>query len=115
MAIFLCLKTGGIELEVKINREIRNYTENLFFGLSMRPVYLFRFNLRRSRGPLFRTAGRAGHRDGFLALYAGRGSVCRAGICPLSRDDCGKADLDVGEIRVPAPQTALVPAGQPLV
>lgn len=36
MAIFLCLKTGGIELEVKINREIRNYTENMFFGLSMR-------------------------------------------------------------------------------
>ena len=36
MAIFLCLKTGGIELEVKINRGVRNYTENMFFGLSMR-------------------------------------------------------------------------------
>lgn len=28
--------TGGIKLEVKINREIRNYTESMFFGLSMR-------------------------------------------------------------------------------
>jgi hypothetical protein len=28
--------SGGIELEVKINREIRNYTESMFFGLSMR-------------------------------------------------------------------------------
>ena len=27
---------GGIILEVKINREIRNYTEAMFFGLSMR-------------------------------------------------------------------------------
>ena len=28
--------TGGVKLEVKINREIRNYTESMFFGLSMR-------------------------------------------------------------------------------
>ena len=27
---------GGISLEVKINREIRNYTESMFFGLSIR-------------------------------------------------------------------------------
>ena len=27
---------GGIILEVKINREIRNYTESMIFGLSMR-------------------------------------------------------------------------------
>ena len=27
---------GGSILEVKINREIRNYTESMFFGLSMR-------------------------------------------------------------------------------
>ena len=27
---------GGIILEVKSNREIRNYTESMFFGLSMR-------------------------------------------------------------------------------
>ena len=28
--------TGGNTLEVKINREIRNYTESMFFGLSLR-------------------------------------------------------------------------------
>lgn len=27
---------GGVCLEIKINREIRNYTESMFFGLSMR-------------------------------------------------------------------------------
>ena len=26
---------GGVNLEIKINREIRNYTESMFFGLSM--------------------------------------------------------------------------------
>ena len=31
------LCTGkGLKMEVKINREIRNYTESMFFGLSMR-------------------------------------------------------------------------------
>lgn len=38
MAVFLCLKIDRevSYLEVKINREIRNYTESMFFGLSMR-------------------------------------------------------------------------------
>ena len=35
MAIFYYPK-GGIILEIKINREIRNYTEAMFFGLSLR-------------------------------------------------------------------------------
>ena len=34
MAIFLC--KGGKTLEVKINHEIREYTESMFFGLSLR-------------------------------------------------------------------------------
>lgn len=29
---------GGLSLEVKINREIRNYTESMFFGLSLRQL-----------------------------------------------------------------------------
>jgi hypothetical protein len=33
--IFSLLR-GGLILEVKINREIRNYTEAMFFGLSLR-------------------------------------------------------------------------------
>ena len=35
VAVFLCFK-GVYGLEVKINKEIRNYTESMFFGLSMR-------------------------------------------------------------------------------
>lgn len=37
LVLFVLLKfKEGIYLEVKINREIRNYTEAMFFGLSMR-------------------------------------------------------------------------------
>ena len=36
VAIFFITKTGGVYLEVKINREIRDYTESMFFGLSLR-------------------------------------------------------------------------------
>lgn len=32
----MCQKGGVYGLEVKINKEIRNYTESMFFGLSMR-------------------------------------------------------------------------------
>jgi hypothetical protein len=31
-----CKSLGGDNLEVKINREIRDYTESMFFGLSLR-------------------------------------------------------------------------------
>lgn len=37
LVLFVWLKfKEGFYLEVKINREIRNYTESMFFGLSMR-------------------------------------------------------------------------------
>lgn len=37
LMLFVLLRfKEGIYLEVKINREIRNYTESMFFGLSMR-------------------------------------------------------------------------------
>lgn len=34
--VFIPEYIGGVILEVKINREIRNYTEAMFFGLSLR-------------------------------------------------------------------------------
>ena len=34
--VFFCPKGGAFHLEVKINKEIRNYTESMFFGLSLR-------------------------------------------------------------------------------
>ena len=36
---------GGICLEIKINKEIRNYTESMFFGLSMRQSFFAVFGV----------------------------------------------------------------------
>ncbi len=38
-------------MEVKINKEIRNYTESMFFGLSMRQFLFFRPCLRHTSMP----------------------------------------------------------------
>lgn len=40
-------------MEVKINREIRNYTEAMFFGLSLRQFHFFCLCLRGGGGHLF--------------------------------------------------------------
>ena len=36
MSVFIPTAEKGEQMEVKINREIRNYTEAMFFGLSLR-------------------------------------------------------------------------------
>ena len=36
VALSLCFFEGGHHLEIKINREIREYTEAMYFGLSLR-------------------------------------------------------------------------------
>lgn len=36
MSVFMPTAEKGEQMEVKINREIRNYTEAMFFGLSLR-------------------------------------------------------------------------------
>ena len=36
----------GVSMEVKINREIRNYTESMFFGLSLRQLIFLLWRCR---------------------------------------------------------------------
>ena len=60
MAIFLCQKGGVYGLEVKINKEIRNYTESMFFGLSMRQFLFSVLACGVAVGLLFLLRGRFG-------------------------------------------------------
>ena len=78
---------GGIILEVKINREIRNYTESMFFGLSMRQFVFSALAIRRRRGTVLsaETPLRDGNRQ--LDVYSRRRTVCGAGLYHLSRHD----------------------------
>ena len=71
-------------MQVKINQEIREYTETIFFGLSPRQFF-FRFSGCSSGGFVLSSAEQAWYGDGFLKSFAG---VCIEGGRPgVERDD----------------------------
>lgn len=77
-------------MEIKINREIRDYKENIFFGLSLRAAHFFAAGLRRGSKYLFGPAGCAGDGNGQLAVHPRCSALCRYGLCEISRHDGGK-------------------------
>ena len=62
-------------MEVKINREIRNYTESMFFGLSMRQFVFSLLAVGVAVGLYF-----------LLRPHFGS-TLCLTGLCQLSRYD----------------------------
>ena len=58
-------------MEVKINREIRNYTEAMFFGLSMRQFIFFCLCLRGGSGTLFPAQTLCRHGNRIVDVYFG--------------------------------------------
>ena len=63
-------KLGGDPLEVRINKEVRNYQESLFFGLSPAAVAVRTAGGRRGSGRIFRPAPCAGEWGDRLGLRA---------------------------------------------
>ena len=55
-------------MEVKINKEIRNYTESMFFGLSLRQFIFLSF-LRRGGGFVFPSPPTVWYGNPQLGLY----------------------------------------------
>lgn len=76
-------------MEIKINREIREYKENMFSGCRCGSSF-FCAGLRCCRRYLFRSAECAGYGNGQLAVYPRRGSLCCHGLCKIPRYDGGK-------------------------
>ena len=64
-------------MEVKINREIRNYTESMFFGLSFRQ---FVFSLLAVGVAIVLYFALKPHVGSFLDVHPRRGSFRRNGI-----------------------------------
>ena len=75
-------------MEVKINREIRNYTEAVFFGLSLRQIIFSVCALAVSVGVFF---------------HYRSSSVCGAGLCQIQRNDRREIHCRLGEIRISYP------------
>ena len=80
-------------MEVKINKEIRNYTESMFFGLSMRQFLFSVLACGVAVGLLFLLRGRFGTETLSWMCILGA-SLCGHGICKVQRHDrravCGR-------------------------
>ena len=77
-------------MEVKINKEIRDYTEAIFFGLSL---YLFRISLRDCRWALFFASPIHEYGNSELDLCTGSCSMCSVRVCKISWNDSGAVYL----------------------
>ena len=70
-------------MEVKINREIREYTEAVFFGLSLRQIIFFCLCARGSSSRFLSFEAYVGNGNDFVDLYSRRSSICCAGLCEV--------------------------------
>ena len=86
-------------MEIKINREIREYKENMFFGLSLRQLVFSVLSCGVAVGIYF------GLRN-VLAVYPRRGSLCCHGLCKIPRHDGGKIRDRLGTLGISDPQAA---------
>ena len=63
-------------MEVRINKEVRNYQESLVFGLSLRQFLFALLAVAVAVGFIFWAAPRAGEWRDRLGLHSGRVSIC---------------------------------------
>ena len=76
-------------MEIKINKEIRGYTESMFFGLNARQFIFALLAVGLSR-----------HGNRVVAVHIGRCAVCRDGLFEIQRHDGGEVLAGVYPLRV---------------
>ena len=82
-------------MEVKINREIRNYTESVFFGLSLRQCVFSLLAVGVAVGLYFLLKPYVGTKTVSWMCVFGRGSLCGAGLFHLPWHDRQAISLGV--------------------
>lgn len=87
-------------MEVKINREIRNYTESMFFGLSLRQFIFFCSRLWRCGRTVFLAQTVCWHGNRIVGVHFGCCSVCGTWLCEVQRYDRRESNLCVDKIGV---------------
>ena len=80
---------GGVNMEVKINQEIKEYNETIFFGLSVRQFVFSLFACGAAVGNLFRLPFFHKCRNTLMALYARSRPIRGAWLYPVSWNVCG--------------------------
>ena len=81
-------------MEVKINREIRNYTESMFFGLSLRQFIFSVLACGVAVGLYFLLRNR------IVGVHFGCCPVCGTWLCEVQRYDRRKSNLCVDKVGV---------------
>ena len=87
-------------MEVKINREIRNYTESMFFGLSLRQFIFSVLACGVAVGLYFLLRPYAGTETVSWVCILGCCPVCGTWLCEVQRYDRRKSNLCVDKIGV---------------
>ena len=87
-------------MEVKINREIRNYTESMFFGLSLRQFIFSVLACGVAVGLYFLAQTVCWHGNRIVGVHFGCCSVCGTWLCEVQRYDRRESNLCVDKIGV---------------
>ena len=85
-------------MEIKINREIRNYTESMFFGLSMRQFIFSVLACGVAVGLYFILRPYFGVETLSWMCILGAAPLCLAGLCHLPRHDGGAIHLGLAAL-----------------
>ena len=87
-------------MEVKINKEIRNYTESMFFGLSLRQFIFSVLACGVAVGLYFLLRGRFGTETLSWMCILGASPLCHDGLCQVQRHDRRAVCVGVDKIGV---------------
>ena len=101
-------------MEVKINKEIRDYTEAIFFGMSLRQFIFSGLACGIAVG-LYLFASlihEYGNRE--LDLCTGSCPMCSVRVCKISWNDSGAVYLGMDKIRNPDAEKTGVPVRKSL-
>ena len=99
-------------MEVRINKEVRNYQESLFFGLSLRQFLFALLAVAVAVGVYFGLRPVLGHGEIGWGLHSGRVPICLGRFFPVQRHESGTIFIGVFSLRISHPKTACVQIGK---
>ena len=100
-------------MEVKINKEIRDYTEAIFFGLSLRQFIFSGLACGIAVGLYFLLHIHE-HGNSELDLCTGSCPMCSVRVCKISWNESGAVYLGMDKIRNPDAEKTGVPVRKSL-
>ena len=105
----------GNNMEVKMNKEIRDYQESMFWGLSFRQCLFSVLAILAALGIYFVTRKYAGEQvTGWLCVL-GAAPFAACGFFPLPRHDGRTVRMGSHQIRTAVPETAGIQIREPVL